>query len=190
MIICDILNHSQRNFVIEIKQISWSCPDPIFFKNKYPNPILIQNNRKYPAEYPILNLPMLTSAVNTGFPSYCSETMEWERSWKVRNPGYLEALWRSRESNHMRALSSGDRGQGCNEGSKGSTITRSANHYGGMTAWGAENCQQCHKYFLHCTTFASERPQVRTWERQTCFLPRSPPNLVTPLTEAPLKNVK
>ena len=37
-----ILNHSQGNFVMEIKQISWSCPDSIFFKNKYPNPILIQ----------------------------------------------------------------------------------------------------------------------------------------------------
>jgi len=38
----DILNHSQGNLVIEINQISWSCPDPIFFKNKFPNPILIQ----------------------------------------------------------------------------------------------------------------------------------------------------
>ena len=30
---------------------------------------------------------------------------------------------------------------------------------------GAEKCQQCHKYFfqyIHCYTFASERPQVRT----------------------------
>ena len=35
-IICDILNHSQKNFVIEIKPISWFCPDPIFFKNGYP----------------------------------------------------------------------------------------------------------------------------------------------------------
>jgi len=40
MINCDILNHSQENFVIEIKQISWSCPDPFFSKNKHPNPIL------------------------------------------------------------------------------------------------------------------------------------------------------
>jgi len=31
------------------------------------------------------------------------------------------------------------------------------------------------------STFASERPQVRTWGRQTCFLPRAPSNLVTPL---------
>jgi len=61
-IICHILKHSQESFVIEIKQISSSCPDPIFFKNKYPDPILIQNNRKYPAGYPILILSMLTSA--------------------------------------------------------------------------------------------------------------------------------
>jgi len=60
-IICDILNHSQENFVIEIKQISSPCPDPIYFKNKYLNPILMQKNRKYPAGYPILILSMLTS---------------------------------------------------------------------------------------------------------------------------------
>jgi len=59
-VVSDILNHSQENSVIEIKQISWS--DPIFFKNKYPNPILIQKNRKYPAGYPILILSMLTPA--------------------------------------------------------------------------------------------------------------------------------
>ena len=40
--VSDILNHSQENFFIEIKRISWSGPDPIFFKNKYPKPILIQ----------------------------------------------------------------------------------------------------------------------------------------------------
>jgi len=28
-------------------------------------------------------------------------------------------------------------------------------------------------------TFASERPQFRSWGHQTCFLPRAPPNLVT-----------
>jgi len=46
---------------------------------------------------------------------------------------------------------------------------------------GAEKSQQCHKYFLQCSTFTSERSQVRTWGRQTCFLPRAPSNLVTPL---------
>jgi len=58
-IICDILNHSQENFVIEIKQIS--CPDSIFFKNKHLIPILFQKNCMHPAGYPILS--MLTSAV-------------------------------------------------------------------------------------------------------------------------------
>jgi len=33
---------------------------------------------------------------------------EWERSGKVRKPGYLKALWRNRQSNHMRALVAGD----------------------------------------------------------------------------------
>jgi len=69
-IICDILNHSQENFVVEIKQISLSCPDPIFFKNKYPNPILIQKNRKYPAGYPILILSMFTSSGYRAIISY------------------------------------------------------------------------------------------------------------------------
>ena len=41
-IVCDICNHRQGNFVIEIKQISRSCPDPIFFKNIYPNRILFR----------------------------------------------------------------------------------------------------------------------------------------------------
>ena len=35
---------------------------------------------------------------------------------------------------------------------------------------------------LQCSTFASERPQVRTQGRQTCFLPRAPSNFVEPLT--------
>jgi len=58
---CDISIHSQEYFVIEIKPISWTCLDPIFFKNVYPNPILIQKNRKYTAGYPILILSMFTS---------------------------------------------------------------------------------------------------------------------------------
>jgi len=41
-----------------------------------------------------------------------------------------------------------------------------------MTVSGAEKSQQCHKYFPQYSTFASERPQVRTLGRQTCFLPR------------------
>jgi len=31
------------------------------------------------------------------------------------------------------------------------------------------------------STYASERPQVRTWEHQTCLLPQAPSNLVMPL---------
>ena len=51
-----------------------------------------------------------------------------------------------------------------------------------ITAGGAEKSQQCHKYFLPYSSFASERPQVRTWGgRQTCFLPRAPSDLVTSL---------
>jgi len=40
---------------------------------------------------------------------HCDAAIEWERSGKVRNrPGYLQALWRNRESNQMRALVAGD----------------------------------------------------------------------------------
>jgi len=38
-----------------------------------------------------------------------------------------------------------------------------------------------HKYFLQYSTFASEKPRVRTWERQTCSLTRAPSNVVMPL---------
>jgi len=50
------------------------------------------------------------------------------------------------------------------------------NHYGG-----AEKSQQCHKFFLQYSTFASKRSQFQTWGLQTCFLSRAPSNLVTPL---------
>ena len=45
----------------------------------------------------------------------------------------------------------------------------------------AETPKKCHKNFLHNSKFPFERGQVRTWGRQTCFLPRAPSNLVTPL---------
>jgi len=51
---------------------------------------------------------------------------------------------------------------------------------------GAEKSQQCRKYFLQYSAFASERPQVLTWGRQTCFLPQSP-YLVTPLLLVQIK---
>jgi len=66
--------------------------------------------------------------------------------------------------------------QGPNDGGQGGAIPRAPNHYGG-----AEKSQQCHMYFLQYSIFASERPQVRTWGRKICFLPRAPSNLVTSL---------
>jgi len=50
-----------------------------------------------------------------------------------------------------------------------------------MTAGGVKKSQQCHMYILQYSKFAPEKSQVRTWGRQTCFLPRAPSNLVTPL---------
>ena len=71
---------------------------------------------------------------------------------------------------------------GCGHGGvtrgKGGTITRATNHCGS-----AEKSQKCN------STFVSERSQVRTWGRQTCFLPRAPSNLVTPLCGHNSQNV-
>ena len=52
-----------------------------------------------------------------------------------------------------------------------------------MTSGVTEKSQQWHKHILQYSAFASERPQVRTWGRQTCFLPRAPSNLVTSLVQ-------
>jgi len=70
------------------------------------------------------------------------------------------------------------RSQGRNVGERGTQFPGRR-----ITAGGAEKSQQCHKYCLQYSTVASERPQARTWGRQTCFLPRAPSNLVTPLVE-------
>jgi len=73
--------------------------------------------------------------------------------------------------------------QGHNKGEKGGTNPRAPYSYGAPNDYRvAEKSQQCHKHFLQYTTFTSKISQVRTWGRQTCFLPRAPSNLVTPLT--------
>jgi len=56
-------------------------------------------------------------------------------------------------------------------------------------AAGGKKSHQCHKYSLQYRTFASERPQSRTRERQTCFLPRAPSNLVRPLLTISQQNI-
>jgi len=57
----------------------------------------------------------------------------------------------------------------------GRRITMEAlNHYRS-----AEKSQKCHKCIIQCRTLAFERHQVRTQERQTCFLPQTSSSLVT-----------
>jgi len=51
----------------------------------------------------------------------------------------------------------------------------------GHNSPGARKVPTMPQNVLQYSTFASEKPQVRTWGRQTCFLPRVPSNLVTPL---------
>ena len=51
-----------------------------------------------------------------------------------------------------------------------------------ITMWAPNHCgerqksQHYQKCLLQCSTFASERPQVPTWWRQSCFLPQAPTN--------------
>jgi len=58
---------------------------------------------------------------------------------------------------------------------EGGTIPRAPNYCGG-----AKSHNNVIALFQN-SIFASERPQVRTWGRQTCFLPQAPSTLVTPL---------
>ena len=61
---------------------------------------------------------------------------------------------------------------------KGGTIPLSPNHCRGPKS---HNNVITYKHFFQNSTFAFERPRVRTWGRQTCFLPQAPSNLVSPL---------
>ena len=64
--------------------------------------------------------------------------------------------------------------QGHNEG-KGGTNTWTWITVGAPNhRRGTEKSQQCYKYFLYYSAFASERPQVRTRGRETCFLFQAP----------------
>jgi len=66
--------------------------------------------------------------------------------------------------------------QGRNEG-----VARGHNSPGAesLRRWGGgKKFQQYHKYFFQYSKFTPERAQVRTWERQTCILPRASSNLV------------
>jgi len=69
---------------------------------------------------------------------------------------------------------------------QGGTITRAPNDYGGT-----KSLQGPRKLANNVTsTFfntVEERLQVATRGRQTCFLPRAPSNLVTPLGPWPLR---
>jgi len=68
--------------------------------------------------------------------------------------------------------------QGRNEGGKGDTIP-AANHYVAPNHCGGRRKVSTVSQVLYSIT--SERPQVRTWGRQTCFSPRASSNLVTPM---------
>jgi len=62
------------------------------------------------------------------------------------------------------------------------TISRAPCLWGARNDWrGSKKTQHFRKNFVQFNTFDSDRPQVRTWWRQTCSLPRAPSSLGTPL---------
>jgi len=68
---------------------------------------------------------------------------------------------------------------------QGDAIPWAPNHYGGENYCGKRRkVPTMSQVLFQCSIFASERPQVRTWGRQTCFLPRAPSNLVTLLASS------
>ena len=83
-----------------------------------------------------------------------------------------------RHPSHLKSKS----GQGRNDGGQGGHNAPGAESLWGRRMTGGApqkvpTMSQARQY----STFASERPQVRTWERQSCSSPWAPSNLVTPL---------
>jgi len=67
-------------------------------------------------------------------------------------------------------------------------VTRGHNYPGVESLRGARECpSNVWKHFLQYSTFASERTLVRTWGRQTCFLPGRHLPSVCPWARAGLK---
>jgi len=81
----------------------------------------------------------------------------------------------SRSQRCQRASESGDKG--VTRGARGAQFPGRR-----ITGGDAEKSQQCHTHFLQYSTFACEKPQVRIWGHQTCFLPRASFILVKPLS--------
>ena len=71
--------------------------------------------------------------------------------------------------------------QGRSEGGKGGTIPRAPNHYGGAEPLRGRRKVPAMSRVFSSSEFASEKPQVLTWGRQTCFFLRAPSSLFAPL---------
>ena len=72
---------------------------------------------------------------------------------------------------------------------QGSAFTWAPNHSGGAEILpgrriigGRQKIPTMSHIHSSISTFASGRPQVRKWGRQTCIFPRAPSNFVTPLS--------
>ena len=68
-------------------------------------------------------------------------------------------------------LEAQDTYRGFTRGARGYKFLGAESLRGAESLQRAKKIQQFNKYFLQYSTFVSERPRVRTWERQTCFLP-------------------
>jgi len=72
--------------------------------------------------------------------------------------------------------------QGRNEGARGRNYPGAESLWGRRVMAGHQKITTMSHVILQYSIFASRRPHVRKWERQTCILPRAPSNLVTPLS--------
>ena len=61
-------------------------------------------------------------------------------------------------------------------------VTKGAQFLGRRITTGGKKSQQCHNQFFQNSTFASERPQVQTWGRQTCIPRRHLTSSLRPCT--------
>ena len=92
--------------------------------------------------------------------------------------------WMGHWEHIVNSFTNNSSSQGRNEGVKGGTIPRAPNHYGHrMTAGPSTPQVPTMSQVLSSTHYICfrNRPQVRTWGRRTCLLPRAPSDVVTPL---------
>ena len=131
-------------------------------------------SRSFPSFFCCISFQMPNPRGAPGDQNFCLQKFVDRIYFKLNT--FLSASL-AKVNHHRVSLRSVTRGRATGAQLPGRRVTIGApNHCGD-----AEKSKLCHKRFLQCSTLASERSQFRTWGGQTCFLPRAPSNLVTPL---------